>query len=158
MQKLNGMMLVRYYRILDMICMTFDDHVDTYNAEKEEYEDRFGIHAACWIRVVNSHRILASSEDKWVDENHDPIDESEKHAVSLFDQEMESAVKAIGHAAVEAIEVLPVGDIKMRFSNEILMELFANSCGHDDYYEDWRFMSHPDDIHISHSDNAFAVS
>ena len=156
MRNLNGMMLVRCFRVLDMMALSFDDHYDTYNEEKGEYEEKYGIHFLCWLRAVYQNRIIVSSNDSLVDRNGNYIDESEHHSESLYDEEMNHILESLHGIVIQEIVLLPEGDLKILFSNGFKIEAFVKHSNSEND-EDWLLLDFVNNVHISVSGGAIDI-
>ena len=138
------------FRCMDMLCLNIGK--DIKNKDGKIFPE-FSFHIQTQWRFVRNGEILLASRDIYIPYNQEldesgweydiigrPDDES-----SIFDVVKKKFDKLFSDSVVKEIDVSPLGDLKINFSNGIYFETFTPSMRKDEF---WRFFTAYDEEHI----------
>lgn len=147
---LIGKYLVKTIRVCDLIGMYFSPHQNPAD------ENMSYIHLQCQMRIIQSNKVLVSSEEMYLaldaknKEFHYDTDDS------LFDEKMSQFVE--NHQTIPVADVVACdnGDLFVQFSDGCIVQAIANSTDSED--ELWRFSLNQETPHLIRTVNGFEQS
>lgn len=153
--QLIGCRIVRYKRICDMVCLYFTDN-KSISEQKSKYDEPFGLHIMCWVRVLQENTMIAASEEMYCPS--DPNAEDFKYDVdrSIFDARMNCFLTECYNSYVSAVNMQVNGDLTVFFDNKYRIEIMSHRTNTED--EMWRFIADADHPHLIASIDGYDYS
>jgi hypothetical protein len=154
MERLVGLNLSEFSRACDMAMLGFGEwvpyvplHGRNKNTQQETRE--FSLHIQCGWRIVDDEKILAGYLD--VVDREDSLKRETPLASdpkTLLDQRFSELRKLpCDSLKVQSVEILDIGDCRIRFGNGMCLEIIPIDSSEDDASEYWRLLT-PNGWHL----------
>lgn len=129
------------HRCVDMLC--FNLGMDIFDKDKQSVP-QYAFHIQTQWRFIKDHAILLASRDIYLPYSDHVSDDWEYDLVgrpdnesSLFDVVAKYFSQQFQDSVVTDIDISPLGDLHITFSNGIYFETFTPSCRKDEF---WRLL------------------
>lgn len=138
----NNIFYQKFYKIVDI-----DDMIVVNFGKEENY---FSLHVPCMVRILKKEKILLTSSDIYFTNNYNyPIsDEVINNKDTLLDTAIDSVNELLNNAIVTEVSISIVGDVSIKFNNDILFQIILDCRVQD--FEYYRFMEREADRTINH--------
>lgn len=120
---LVDMKVIKIYRFLDMLCIQFSNGIDKY-----------ALHIQSSWKIVDTNRkiIIVAHLDEFTE-----ISQSNEKKETIFDKKMNEQRPIIENLKVITCSMNNVGDLKIKFSNGYVLEIFIDTSEEE---ECWRIL------------------
>ena len=90
------------------------------------------LHVFCFLRIMMNNRLLLVSSDEYVDTNYNLIDLEVPTKESMVYKNATNVQRKTSHAVVTQATLMKSGDVLIKLSNDIIIEIFID-CNVDGY-------------------------